>query len=176
LGEEPGRAGDGIVGKSARGPGTVLVIPSPAGWPFTQREAERLAAARRLVFACGRYEGIDHRVAEHYAGRAALEVRELSIGDYVINGGEAAVLVMVEAIARLLPGVIGNPGSLVEESHTGDLLEYPVYSRPEVWRGLTVPPVLLSGHHARIAQWRQAQSLERTVTRRPDLLPRAPGL
>jgi tRNA (guanine37-N1)-methyltransferase len=151
------------------------VIPSPAGWPFTQREAERLSSADRIVFACGRYEGIDQRVADHYAGRDGLEVRELSIGDYVINGGEAAVLVMVEAIARLVPGVIGNPDSLVEESHASETLEYPVYSRPEVWRGLAVPPVLLSGHHARIAEWRRAESMARTAERRPDLLPPAGG-
>ncbi|MDR1294777.1 MAG: tRNA (guanosine(37)-N1)-methyltransferase TrmD [Bifidobacteriaceae bacterium] len=172
-------AGDGIV-RGADGPdqsetrsvaGTVLVIPSPAGYPFTQHEAGRLARARHVVFACGRYEGIDQRVADHYAGRDGVEVRELSIGDYVIAGGEAAVLVMVEAMARLLPGVIGNPESLVEESHAGMLLEYPVYTRPESWRGLDVPPMLLSGHHARIAEWRHAQSLARTAERRPDLLP-----
>jgi tRNA (guanine37-N1)-methyltransferase len=155
----------------------VLVIPSPAGYPFTQGEARKLARAQRLVFACGRYEGIDQRVAEHYATRRDVSVRELSLGDYVINGGEAAVLVIVEAVARLLPGVIGNPESLLEESHAHDLLEYPVYTRPETWRGLEVPGVLLSGHHARIAEWRQAQSLDRTAERRPDLNPRrsSPG-
>ncbi|MDR1150915.1 MAG: tRNA (guanosine(37)-N1)-methyltransferase TrmD [Bifidobacteriaceae bacterium] len=159
------------MGEGLGGVGTVLVIPSPAGYPFTHDEAGRLARARRLVFACGRYEGIDQRVADHYAGRDGVEVRELSIGDYVIAGGEAAVLVMVEAVARLLPGVIGNPESLVEESHADTLLEYPVYTRPESWRGLDVPPMLLSGHHARIAEWRHAQSRARTAERRPDLLP-----
>ncbi|MDU0348228.1 tRNA (guanosine(37)-N1)-methyltransferase TrmD, partial [Actinomyces sp. MRS3W] len=113
----------------------VLVIPTPSGQVFTQRTAEDLAGADQIVFACGRYEGIDARVAEHYAA-AGIQVRELSIGDYVLNGGEAAALVMIEAIARLRPGVLGNPDSIVEESHTGDgLLEYPVYTRPVSWRG-----------------------------------------
>jgi tRNA (guanine37-N1)-methyltransferase len=171
-----GEALDEILGVDLPGEGagageTVIVIPSPAGYRFDQSEAQRLAQARHLVFACGRYEGIDQRVADHFASREGVTVRELSIGDYVIAGGEAAALVMVEAAARLLPGVIGNPVSLVEESHADVLLEYPLYTRPETWRDLDVPPVLLSGHHARIAQWRRAQSLARTRERRPDLVP-----
>ena len=151
-------------------PGTELVVPSPSGERFTQRTAERLAGGQHLVVACGRYEGIDARVAEHYAGRG-VAVTELSLGDYVLNGGEVAALVVVEAVARLLPGVVGNPESLVEESHgLGGLLEYPVYTRPPVWREHEVPAVLLSGHHARIARWRRDQALERTARRRPDLL------
>jgi tRNA (guanine37-N1)-methyltransferase len=171
TGETADAGQDAGTGETTDAGRAVLVIPSPAGFRFTQAEARRLARARQLVFACGRYEGIDQRVADHYAGREGVEVRELSIGDYVIAGGEAAVLVIVEAVARLLPGVIGNPASLVEESHADALLEYPLYTRPESWRGLDVPPMLLSGHHARIAEWRRAQSMARTAQRRPDLLP-----
>lgn len=148
-----------------------LVVPTPAGEPFTQAMAHELAARPHLLFACGRYEGIDARVAEHAASR--MDVREVSIGDYVLNGGEVAVLVMLEAIARLIPGVLGNPASLVEESHavgTG-LLEYPSYTKPVSWRGLDVPEVLLSGDHARVDAWRAQRSWERTALRRPDLLP-----
>ncbi|HEY3006234.1 MAG TPA: tRNA (guanosine(37)-N1)-methyltransferase TrmD [Kribbellaceae bacterium] len=151
-----------------------LLVPSPAGRPFTQRVAEELAAEPWLVFACGRYEGIDARVAE-YAGER-MRVDEISIGDYVLNGGEVAVLVVVEAVARLLPGVIGNPGSLAEESHADGLLEYPVYTKPASWRGHDVPEVLLSGHHAAITAWRHEQSLRRTRERRPDLLDMAGAL
>lgn len=147
-----------------------LVIPTPSGEVFTQRTAERLAGVGHLVIACGRYEGIDARVAEHYRARG-VRVTELSIGDYVLNGGEVAALVVVEAVGRLLPGVVGNPESLVEESHgAAGLLEYPVYTRPPAWRGLDVPDVLLSGHHAQIARWRRDRALERTARRRPDLL------
>lgn len=147
-----------------------LVLPTPSGEVFTQRTAERLSARARLVVACGRYEGIDARVAEHYRARG-VAVTELSIGDYVLNGGEAAALVVVEAVARLLPGVLGNPESLTEESHgAAGLLEYPVYTRPVEWRGLAAPDVLLSGHHARIARWRRDRALERTAERRPDLV------
>ncbi|TDO52800.1 tRNA (guanine37-N1)-methyltransferase [Kribbella sp. VKM Ac-2527] len=146
-----------------------LIMPSPAGRPFTQAMAYELAAEPWLAFACGRYEGIDARVAS-YAGER-MRVDEVSIGDYVLNGGEVAVLVIVEAVARLLPGVIGNPESLAEESHSGDgLLEYPVYTKPPSWRGHDVPDVLLSGNHALIAQWRHEQSVLRTTERRPDLL------
>ena len=145
-----------------------LIVPSPAGRRFTQTLAEELAGEPWLVFACGRYEGIDARVAE-YAGER-MRVDEVSIGDYVLNGGEVAVLVVVEAVARLLPGVIGNPESLDEESHTGGLLEYPVFTKPASWRGYDVPEVLLSGHHASIGSWRHEQSLRRTRTRRPDLV------
>ena len=148
---------------------TVLAIPTPSGVPLDQRRVEDLAAADHLVIACGRYEGIDARVAEHYAGR--VEVLEYSIGDYVLNGGEAAALVLVEAVARLLPGVVGNPESLAEESHgAAGLLEYPVYTRPARWRGHDVPEVLLSGHHANIARWRRDRALERTARRRPDMV------
>ncbi len=146
---------------------TVLVVPTPSGEPLTQALATELAAERHLMFACGRYEGIDQRVADHAAGR--VRVREVSIGDYVLNGGEVAVLVVVEAVVRLLPGFMGNPESLAEESHADGLLEYPVYTKPASWRGLDVPDVLLSGDHGRIAAWRHEQALARTVARRPDL-------
>ncbi len=146
-----------------------LIVPTPAGRPFTQELAYELAAEPWLAFACGRYEGIDARVAS-YAGER-MRVDEVSIGDYVLNGGEVAVLVMVEAVARLLPGVIGNPESLAEESHSGDgLLEYPVYTKPPSWRGYEVPDVLLSGNHGLIADWRHEESVRRTAERRPDLL------
>lgn len=145
-----------------------LVVPTPSGRPFTQALAAELAAEPWLVFACGRYEGIDQRVVEHTAAR--MPVDEVSIGDYVLAGGEAAVLVIVEAVARLLPGFLGNPDSLAEESHAGGLLEYPVYTRPPAWRGLDVPEVLLSGDHGAVARWRRDRSLRRTAERRPDLL------
>lgn len=156
----------------------VLIIPSPAGRVFDQALAKELAQAKQLVFACGRYEGIDARVGEYYAKQPGVRVLEVSIGDYVLNGGEVASLVMTEAIARLLPGVVGNPESLTEESHEDGLLEYPSYTRPAVWRELPAPPVLLSGHHANIARWRRGQALQRTAQRRPDLLQklRASGL
>ena len=147
--------------------GATLVVPTPSGVPFTQAIAEELATREHLVFACGRYEGIDQRVLDHAATR--LEVREVSLGDYVLNGGEVAALAIVEAVARLLPGFMGNAESLVEESHQGGLLEYPVYTKPVHWRGLDVPDVLLSGDHARIATWRRDQALRRTTERRPDL-------
>jgi tRNA (guanine37-N1)-methyltransferase len=122
-----------------------------------------------LIFACGRYEGIDQRVFDHFSSR--MRVRAVSLGDYVLNGGEVAALAMIEAVARLVPGVVGNPDSLVEESHEDGLLEYPSYTKPQEWRGLEVPPVLLSGNHAAIADWRRAQQVERTKRVRPDLLP-----
>jgi tRNA (guanine37-N1)-methyltransferase len=150
-----------------------LLVPTPSGEPFTQRTAEALAGESHLVLACGRYEGIDARVAEHYRARG--RVTEFSLGDYVLNGGEVAALVVVEAVARLLPGVVGNPESLVEESHgAAGLLEYPVYTKPPAWAGLEVPEVLLSGHHARIARWRRDTALERTAARRPDLIQALP--
>ena len=149
-----------------------LLIPTPSGTTFTQRTAQTLAAEQQLVIACGRYEGIDARVAEHFRGRG-VRVSEVSIGDYVLGGGEAAALVLVEAVTRLLPGVVGNPDSLVEESHgTDGLLEYPVYTKPATWAGLDVPAVLLSGHHGRIERWRRAEALARTAARRPDLVTR----
>lgn len=151
-------------------PGGVLLVPSPAGRLFTQALAAELAQAPQIVFACGRYEGIDARVAEHYA-EAGYRVIEVSLGDYVLNGGEVAAYAMIEAITRLIPGFMGNAQSIVEESHSDGLLEYPSYTRPASWRGLDVPEVLLSGHHARIADWRREQQLARTRERRPDLLP-----
>jgi tRNA (guanine37-N1)-methyltransferase len=170
-----GRAIDDVSGLSGETPETGasavhLVVPTPSGETFTQRTAEALAAEEHLVVACGRYEGIDARVAEHYRS-AGMRVSELSIGDYVLNGGEVAALVMVEAVGRLLPGVVGNPESLVEESHgAAGLLEYPVYTKPPAWGDLEVPDVLLSGHHARIHRWRRDQALRRTAARRPDMV------
>lgn len=168
----PANAGDVVAGndRDAGSPAQrpVLVVPSPAGDVFNQGMAHELAAEERLVFACGRYEGIDERVLEWASDR--FRVRPLSLGDYVLNGGEVAVLAMVEAIARLLPGVVGNPESLVEESHADGLLEYPVYTKPSLWRGRDIPQVLLSGNHARIAQFRRAEGLRRTAARRPDLI------
>ncbi|MFJ7749090.1 tRNA (guanosine(37)-N1)-methyltransferase TrmD [Arthrobacter sp. NPDC097144] len=146
----------------------VLIVPSPAGAVFTQAMAYELAEEQHLVFACGRYEGIDERVLE-WAGER-FDVRPVSLGDYVLNGGEVAVLAMVEAIGRLVPGVVGNPESLVEESHSDGLLEYPVYTKPSSWRDRNVPDILLSGNHGKIAQWRRDQQLQRTAARRPDLL------
>ncbi|WP_336645401.1 tRNA (guanosine(37)-N1)-methyltransferase TrmD [Microbacterium sp. USHLN186] len=145
-----------------------IIFPSPAGEVFTQATARELATREHLIFGCGRYEGIDERVFEYAADLG--EVRVLSLGDYVLNGGEVAVMAMVEAIGRLIPGVVGNPESLVEESHEDGLLEYPSYTKPSLWRGREVPPVLLSGHHGAIAAWRREQQLERTRLRRPDLL------
>jgi len=149
--------------------GATLVVPTPSGRPFTQAVARELAGRERLVFACGRYEGIDQRVLDDTATRA--EVLELSVGDYVLNGGEVAALAITEAVVRLLPGFMGNAASLVEESHEDGLLEYPVYTKPASWRGHDVPEVLLSGDHGRVAEWRRAEALRRTAERRPDLLP-----
>ena len=146
-----------------------LVVPTPAGRPFTQATAHAWAAEERLVFACGRYEGIDERVLLDARARG-ITVDEVSIGDYVLVGGEVAVLVMVEAVARLLPGVLGNPRSAAEDSFSDGLLEGPSYTRPEVWRDLAVPDVLRGGNHAAIARWRRDRALERTRDRRPDLL------
>jgi tRNA (guanine37-N1)-methyltransferase len=132
-----------------------LIFPTPSGKVFNQRMAESFKDATHIVFACGRYEGIDARVVEFYRTNPNLRIHEISLGNYVINGGEAAALVIVEAIARLIPGVIGNPDSLIEESHNeiGEV-EYPVYTKPALWRGLSVPDVLLSGNHGEIAKWR----------------------
>ncbi|MGH3669168.1 MAG: tRNA (guanosine(37)-N1)-methyltransferase TrmD [Pseudonocardiaceae bacterium] len=164
-----GRALDEVL---AGEPAPRVVVPTPAGRPFTQQLAAELAGQPRLVFACGRYEGIDQRVVEDTAD--AVVVEEISIGDYVLVGGEVAVLVMVEAIARLLPGVLGNPASAAQDSFSEGLLEGPCYTRPEVWRGREVPAVLRSGNHAAIARWRRDRALERTVARRPDLLAALP--
>ncbi|MBX6370899.1 MAG: tRNA (guanosine(37)-N1)-methyltransferase TrmD [Acidothermus sp.] len=149
-------------------PGPLVVVPTPAGARFTQEIARRYAAEPWLAFVCGRYEGIDDRVVQDAARWGRVE--EISIGDYVLAGGEAATLVIIEAVTRLLPGVIGNEASLAEESHADGLLEAPVYTKPAVWRGLAVPEVLLSGNHQAIARWRRAEAIRRTAIRRPDLL------
>jgi tRNA (guanine37-N1)-methyltransferase len=167
-----GEALDAVCGPGAGAPTPRLVVPTPAGRPFTQETARAYAREEHLVFACGRYEGIDQRVIEDAARR--MPVDEVSIGDYVLVGGEAAVLVMVEATVRLLPGVLGNPSSAEQDSFSDGLLEGPSYTRPEVWRELAVPDVLRSGNHALIERWRRDQALERTLRRRPDLLDRLP--
>ncbi|MGH3424302.1 MAG: tRNA (guanosine(37)-N1)-methyltransferase TrmD [Nocardioidaceae bacterium] len=162
-----GEALDAVV--PAGGSTPRLIVPTPSGTPFSQRDAARFAADDWLVFACGRYEGIDQRVVDHASSR--MDVEEVSLGDFVLNGGEVAALAVIEAVVRLLPGFMGNPESLTEESHGDDrLLEYPVYTKPATWRGLDVPEVLLSGHHGQIAAWRREQARERTRRRRPDLL------
>ncbi|RNE58489.1 tRNA (guanosine(37)-N1)-methyltransferase TrmD [Cryobacterium tepidiphilum] len=163
------QATDAAAGPAVDGP--LVIFPSPAGVRFDQAMARELAAEEHLVFGCGRYEGIDQRVVDHYAART--RVRLVSLGDYVLNGGEVAVMAMIEAVGRLIPGVVGNPESLVEESHENGLLEYPSYTKPASWRDLEVPPVLLSGNHGAIAAWRHDQQLERTRRVRPDLLPEA---
>jgi tRNA (guanine37-N1)-methyltransferase len=159
-----GEALDGILT-----PESTVVFPSPAGSLFTQAKARDLSTREHLIFCCGRYEGIDQRVVE-WARAHSRETLELSLGDYVLNGGEVAAMAMIEAAARLVDGVIGNPDSLVEESHEDGLLEYPSYTKPAVWRDLSTPEVLLGGNHAAIAAWRRAQQLERTENVRPDLL------
>ncbi len=146
----------------------LLVVPTPAGRPFTQATAERWSTEKHLVFACGRYEGIDQRVFDDAARRVRVE--EVSLGDFVLIGGEVAVLAMVEATTRLIPGVLGNPQSHREDSFSDGLLEGPSYTRPKLWRDLEVPPILLSGDHAKVAAWRHEQSLALTRERRPDLL------
>jgi tRNA (guanine37-N1)-methyltransferase len=164
------KALDALLGpQSLAYPDTVVIFPSPAGEKFTQAMAHELSEEQHLVFGCGRYEGIDQRVVEFAASRS--RVREISLGDYVLNGGEVAALAMIEAIARLVPGMVGNPESIVEESHADGLLEYPSYTKPAEWRGLQVPPVLLSGDHGAIAKWRHEQQVGRTRKNRPDLLP-----
>ncbi|MFC4030625.1 tRNA (guanosine(37)-N1)-methyltransferase TrmD [Streptomyces polygonati] len=153
----------------------VLVVPTPGGRPFTQALAAELSARPWLVFAPARYEGIDTRVTAEYATR--LPVVEVSIGDYVLAGGEAAVLVITEAVARLLPGVLGNAQSHADDSFApgpmASLLEGPVYTKPPVWRGRDIPDVLLSGHHGKIARWRRDEAFRRTAANRPDLIERA---
>ena len=169
LAEPWGRALDALA--PADGPQPRLIVPTPAGLPFTQAAAARLATEPWLLFACGRYEGIDARVTEYAASR--MPVEEISLGDYVLAGGEAAVLVIAEAIGRLLPGVLGNDQSAVDDSFAAGpdgLLEAPAYTKPASWRGLDVPEVLLSGNHAAIAKWRTERSRDRTAQRRPDLL------
>ncbi|MGW0809729.1 tRNA (guanosine(37)-N1)-methyltransferase TrmD [Nonomuraea sp. NPDC002799] len=158
-------------GPVAGGGGPRMIVPTPSGRPFTQELAQELAEEPWLLFACGRYEGIDSRVMAEYGAR--LRVDEVSIGDYVLAGGEVAVLVMVEAIGRLLPGVLGNAQSAVDDSFAPgsmrNLVEGPVYTKPPVWRGHEVPPVLLSGHHGKVARWRRDEALRRTVRNRPEL-------
>jgi tRNA (guanine37-N1)-methyltransferase len=169
LAEPWGRALDAIA--PAEAPQPRLIVPTPAGRPFTQATAARLAAEPWLLFACGRYEGIDTRVVEYAAQR--MPVEEISLGDYVLSGGEVAVLVIVEAISRLLPGVLGNDRSAVDDSFgagADGLLEAPAFTKPATWRGFEVPEVLLSGNHAAIARWRTERSRERTAELRPDLL------
>ena len=146
----------------------VVIFTTPAGKQFNQELATELSKENHLVFACGRYEGIDQRVVEH--AKTVAEVHEISIGDYVLNGGEVAAIAMIESIVRLIPGVIGNTESLAEESHNDGLLEAPSFTKPQVWRGLEVPEILRSGHHAEIEKWRKQQSLDRTKENRPDLL------
>lgn len=170
-------------GRAALGQGAVplIVFPNPAGALFTQATAQTWSGRDWIVFACGRYEGIDERVYEYLGDLAAgpgagVEVALASLGDYVLNGGEVAALAFTEAIVRLIPGVVGNAESLVEESHAEGLLEYPLYTRPASWcdpTGVTreAPAILLSGDHGRIAAWRRERSIERTAQRRPDLLP-----
>jgi len=145
---------------------TDLIILTPAGKRFSQEMAQTLSNSKHLIFACGRYEGIDDRVRQHYEGieyaAKNIKVHEVSIGDYVLGGGEVASLVMIEAITRLIPGVLGNPESLTEESHnTEGYLEYPNFTKPQEWRGISVPEILLSGNHAEIAKWRELQAIER---------------
>jgi tRNA (guanine37-N1)-methyltransferase len=180
-----GEALDAVAGSAEQGgePAPLLVIPSPAGVPFTQQHAARYSGEPRVIFACGRYEGIDGRVADE--ARTQMRVEEVSIGDYVLAGGEPAVLVMIEAVCRLLPGVLGNTESAADDSFgfgdglTGErmagLVEGPAYTRPRVWRGHEVPPVLLSGDHAAIARWRRDSALLRTAQNRPDLVARLRG-
>ena len=143
-----------------------LVVLTPAGTKFTQQVAQSLTASEHIIFACGRYEGIDARVTEYYRSVPNVHVHEISIGDFVLNGGEVAALVMIEAIVRLIPGVIGNPESLVEESHNemGEV-EYPTFTKPATWRGLSVPDVLLSGNHGEIARWRREEAQRRSQSR-----------
>lgn len=148
----------------------VLIFPDPSAPLFTQAAAEELSHHRHLVFGCGRYEGIDARVGQYYAAQG-VDVREYSLGDYVLNGGEVAVCVMIEAITRLIPGFMGNPDSIVDESYTGEpLLEHRQFTRPTTWRGLSVPPVLTSGDHAKVDRFRRDEKLVRTNAVRPDLI------
>lgn len=161
-----GEAFDALEGMDERA--MTVIVPTPAGRVLSQDLAADLATRERLVFACGRYEGIDQRVLDHL--HDTYETIEVSLGDYVLNGGEVAALAITEAVVRLLPGVLGNPASLVEESHSEALLEYPNYTKPPVWRGREVPAILLSGDHGKVAAWRSARAIERTRERRPDLL------
>ena len=153
----------GLALDAVASPETVVIVPTPSGAPFDHHAAERLAQESHLVFACGRYEGIDERVMDY--AKTQWRVQEISLGNFVLNGGEVAAIAMIEAIIRLLPGFMGNPESLVEESHVDGTLEYPVYTKPASWRGFDVPEVLLSGHHGKVAEWRAEQSRIRTEIR-----------
>lgn len=166
-------ASTGSDSSSSVGAPSTLIFPNPSAPLFTQKDAEELSHKGHLVFGCGRYEGYDARIPMYYQGRG-LDVREYSIGDYVLNGGEVAVSVMVEAITRLIPGFMGNSDSIVEESYSGEdgLLEYKQYTKPSQWRGLDVPEVLLSGDHAKVGRYRRDESLERTSSIRPDIIAR----
>jgi len=165
--DSPYGGGPGMVMRPEPWAAALDVVPSPVGRPFSQADAHEFAALDHLIFACGRYEGIDQRVLDDAAAR--MPVREVSLGDYVLFGGEVAVIVIMEAVTRLLPGVLGNAESLTEESHAAGLLEAPVYTKPAVWRERAVPEVLRSGDHGRIARWRRTESLLRTAARRPDM-------
>jgi tRNA (guanine37-N1)-methyltransferase len=160
MAEPWGQAIDSILEKDGE---IDLIILTPAGSKFNQKKAEQLSGAKHLVFACGRYEGIDARVGDYYRDRKSVRVHEISIGDYVVNGGEVAALVIIEAVTRLIPGVIGNPASLDEESHNEiGALEYPTFTKPASWRDLNVPEVLLSGNHGEIQKWRQEEAKRRS--------------
>ena len=160
MAEPWGLAIDSILEKNSE---IDLIILTPAGAKFNQKKAEKLSEAKHLVFACGRYEGIDTRVGDYYRGVSGVRVHEISIGDYVVNGGEVAALVIIEAVTRLIPGVIGNPASLDEESHNEvGALEYPTFTKPAIWRDLNVPEVLLSGNHGQIQKWRQEEAKRRS--------------
>ena len=160
MAEPWGQAIDSILKKDSE---IDLIILTPAGSKFNQKKAEQLIDAKHLVFACGRYEGIDARVGDYYRDRKSVRVHEISIGDYVVNGGEVAALVIIEAVTRLIPGVIGNPESLDEESHNEiGALEYPTFTKPASWRDLNVPEVLLSGNHGEIQKWRQEEAKRRS--------------
>jgi tRNA (guanine37-N1)-methyltransferase len=165
-----GEALDVVRGEVDDAPDPLLIVPSPAGTVFDQRAAEEWVGEPWLVFACARYEGLDARVAQDASGR--FRVREVSIGDYVLNGGEVAALAVIEAVGRLLPGVVGNADSLGDESHAAGLLEAPAYTKPASWRGQDVPAVLLSGHHGEVEAWRREAALRRTAASRPDLVAR----
>lgn len=173
-----GKAVDDVMGLESPGSGMkVLAVPTPSGEPLTQRTIEGLAhASDQIVFACGRYEGIDERVMEHYRQRSDVWVLEYSMGDYIVNGGEIAALTAIEAIGRLVEGVVGNEESIEDESFSAaGLLEAPTYTKPASWRGIDVPSVLTEGDHAKINRWRRNQALERTLKRRPDLIRRING-
>ena len=173
--QAPAESADGTAGEAddpkTTVPGPVLIFPNPSAPLFTQQDATELSHADHLLFSCGRYEGYDARIPRYYRAQG-VDVREYSIGDYVLNGGEVAVSVMLEAITRLLPGFMGNAASIVEESYTGDnaLLEHRQYTKPADWRGIKVPDVLLSGNHAKVDRFRRDEALAKTDELRPDLI------